>query len=196
MPAITSALVLLKIRKVGSWLFSLAKKIPAKVWPVAGVVLSFYLWGEYKEHKGSNKATAACVADKVKQAAYIRELENKSNQVTTKIETVYVDKVRVVHEKGKDIIRQIPIFVPSDLPDLPGSFRVYYDAAVQGEIPDPARIPEAKPVSVTDVARTTTENFTTCHQERVKFQGLWEWLEKQKALYETPLEDSDSTDNT
>lgn len=186
MPAITSALVLLKIRKVGSWLFSLAKKIPAKVWPVAGVVLSFYLWGEYKEHKGSKEATAMCVADKVKQAAYIKELQGKANQVNTVIETVYQDRIKVIHEKGKDIIRQVPIFVPADLPDLPGSFRVFYDAAVQGRIPDSSEIPNAAAVSVEDVATTTAENFTTCHQYQEQLNA---WIDREEGLqrvYNTP----------
>lgn len=59
-------------------------------------------------------------------------------KITVKTETVYVDRIRVVHEKGQTIIQRIPAMVPADACLLPAGFRLSHDHAAAGTVPDAA----------------------------------------------------------
>jgi hypothetical protein len=51
----------------------------------------------------------AAVQKQVLQVAAIRE---RQAQATVKVVTQYVDRVRVVREKGDTIIKEVPVYVP------------------------------------------------------------------------------------
>ena len=121
-------------------------------------------------------------ASTAKGRKLVEELKKKQVVVTTKIETVYVDKVRTVYERGQTIVKQVPVYVPVDAPDLPGSVRVFHDAAAGGFLPDPARIPDAAPVELATFAGTVASNYTLCHADAVRFAGLQEWVREQQGL--------------
>lgn len=60
-----------------------------------------------------------------------RQQKAAANIVTTVVANAA--KERVIY---RDIIKEIPHYVPTDLPMLPGSFRVLHDAAARGsELP-------------------------------------------------------------
>ena len=48
----------------------------------------------------------------------------KQGQITERIVTQYVDRVKVIREAGETIIKEVPVYVPADSPDLPGGFRL------------------------------------------------------------------------
>lgn len=121
-------------------------------------------------------------ASAAKGRKLVEELKKKQVVVTTKIETVYVDKVRTVYEKGQTIVKQVPVYVPVDAPDLPGSVRVFHDAAAGGFLPDASRIPDAAPVELATFAGAVASNYTLCHADAVRFAGLQEWVLEQQGL--------------
>ena len=81
-------------------------------------------------------------------------------------------KERVIY---RDIIKEIPHYVPIDLPVLPGSFRVLHDAAARGsELPedgDSSGI-DAATVSAETLAETVVENYRACREDRARLEGL------------------------
>ena len=62
--------------------------------------------------KGASHVQAQCdaaIQQRTLQAAAIRE---RQAQATVKVVTEYVDRVRVVREKGQTIIKEVPVYVP------------------------------------------------------------------------------------
>ena len=112
----------------------------------------------------------------------VEKLKKKQVIVTTKIETVYVEKVRTVYEKGETIVKQVPVYVPADAPDLPGPLRVFHDAAAGNFLPDASRIPDAAPVELATFAGTVASNYTQCHVNAVRLEGLQAWVREQQGL--------------
>ena len=73
------------------------------------------------------------------EAAAIRE---RRAQATVKVVTQYVDRVRVVREKGETIIKEVPVYVPVQADaacTINRGFVRLHDAAAAGELPEPAR---------------------------------------------------------
>lgn len=105
-------------------------------------------------------------------------------QATVKVVTKYVDRVQVVREKGADIVREVPVYVPLDAPDLPGGFRLFHDAAARGDLAGAAGRLDAPPVAAQDVARTVAENYTACRLNAEQLTALQEWVGEMRAAAE------------
>jgi hypothetical protein len=78
----------------------------------------------------------AAVQKQTLQAAAIRE---RQAQGTVKVVTQYVDRVRVVCEKGDTIIKEVPVYVPVQADaacTINRGFVRLHDAAAAGEPPE------------------------------------------------------------
>lgn len=151
----------------GRWLLYLA---------LAGaLVLGYFAWadhiGDVREAK--IRAQYAKQAQEVndKRAAIAQPIAAKQVEVQEKIRTVF-----------KTIIKEVPTYVSiNDCPMSPG-FRVFHDAAANGVLPDPSRIPDAALVPAQDVANTVAENYQTCHATAARLTGLQDWVKAQQAV--------------
>lgn len=157
---------------------SIAKKIPWKVWAFAGVIALCFVCYLHGKSVVQTEWDESVERGKV----LLKDLTKNQGKITTKVETVYVDKVKVIHEKGKTIIKEVPVFVGKDECSLSGGFRLLHDAAASSTIPDPTKIPNAAPVSAQAVARTVTENYTTCHETAERLKSLQLWVTQQRFL--------------
>lgn len=157
------AVVLLKI--VGGW--------RAAVFLAAAI--GFALSSHHYHHQ-LGKLQEANAKAKVELVTAAEKLKTAQGKVTVKVVTEYVDRVKTIHERGATIVKEVPIYVPSDSPDMPAGFRVLFDAAAQGVLPDPARIADASPVPAQDVAATTAEDFTICHETAEQLIDLQHWI--------------------
>jgi hypothetical protein len=146
---------------------------------IAAAVIGALLWVYDAGKESKQKDWDAAVARGIIEA---EKLKKKQVIVTTKIETVYVEKVRTVYEKGETIVKQVPVYVPADAPDLPGSLRVFHDAAAGNFLPDASRIPDASPVELATFAGTVASNYTVCHVNSVRLEGLQTWVREQQGL--------------
>lgn len=125
---------------------------------------------------GANRFDAG--AQSVVDAQAIARTGKLEKQIVTndRIVTQFVDRERVIYKTGETIIREVPIYVPDDSCSLPGGFRVLYDAAARGELPDPAEVAHARPVAAQAVAAGTVDNFTTCHANAAQLAALQSWI--------------------
>lgn len=165
-----------------SGLFSLieiARGLPWKLLGILAIVASAFVGG--CQH-GETAVTVKWDAERADTANKLQQLAAKQAQTTTQVVTRYVDRARVVKERGKDIIKEVPIYVSSSSAcDLPGGFRVLHDAAAsQSEFPDPTRAVDARPASVEDVAATVAENYTTYHEVSEQLMALQSWVKQQE----------------
>ena len=106
-------------------------------------------------------------------------------QVTERIVTQYVDRVRIVREQADAIIREVPVYVPQSCdPDgrLPAGWRVLHDAAASGQPADPARTADAQPVAPDAAAETVARNYLTCRETAEQLTALQQWVREQAAV--------------
>ena len=147
---------------------------------VMGVVMALFIgaeWALYVKARNAGRHEIQALWDAQVRAAEQQVLEQKKRQqkAAAKIVTNVVAnnaKERVIY---RDIIKEIPHYVPTDLPLLPGSFRVLHDAAARGsELPeagDSSGI-NAATVSVETLAETVVENYRACREDRARLEGL------------------------
>jgi hypothetical protein len=120
----------------------------------------------------------AAVQQQTLQAAAIRE---RQAQATVKVVTEYVDRVRIVRERGDTIIKEVPVYVPVQADaacTINRGFVRLHDAAAAGELPEPARDADAAAagLALSAVATTVTANYQTCHENAEQLRALQVWI--------------------
>lgn len=143
---------------------------------VLGVALVGFGW-----IKGASHVQAqwdAAIQQQALQTAAIRE---RQSQATVKVVTQYVDRVRIVREKGETIIKEVPVYVPVQADaacTINRGFVRLHDAAAAGDLPEPARDADAAAtgIALSAVAGTVTANYQTCHETAEQLRALQEWI--------------------
>lgn len=116
------------------------------------------------------------------QAAAVRQ---RQAEATVKVVTQYVDRVRVVREKGETIIKEVPVYVPVQVDaacTINRGFVRLHDAAA-GELPEPARDADAASagIALSAVARAVATNYQTCHENAEQLRALQAWVREVSA---------------
>lgn len=159
------------------WLF--LKGIPLWVWAVIALLVAGWLYGQHQYGAGESARQAQWDAQKAKDQAEIARLTALRSKVTVKVETVYVDRIKVVTEKARVIEKVREVFVPTDSGSLPGAFRLFYDGALTGTVPEASAIPDAAPVPIADVADTHARNAELCRIAYATVDGWQSWAAEQ-----------------
>lgn len=120
----------------------------------------------------------AAVQQQILQAAAIRE---RQAQATVKVITEYVDRIRLVREKGDTIIKEVPVYVPVQADaacTIHRGFVRLHDAAAAGELPEPARDADAAAagIALSAVAGTVAANYQSCHENAEQLRALQVWV--------------------
>lgn len=165
---------------------SAAKSVPWRAWLALGaflaLALAFYLYGEHREARGEAKVEKEWAESIARGKRRLDELKAKQSKVTVKVETRYLDRVKVIREKGQTIVREVKVFVPADSCELPGGFRLLHDAAASNTLPDPAGIPDAAAVPAQAAAATVADNYAACHESAERLTSLQDWVRRQQEL--------------
>ena len=120
----------------------------------------------------------AAIQQQALQTATARE---RQAQAVVKVVTEYVDRVRVVREKGDTIIKEVPVYVPVQADaacTINRGFVRLHDAAAAGELPEPARDADAASagIALSAVAGTVAANYQTCHENAEQLRALQVWV--------------------
>lgn len=120
------------------------------------------------------------------QAIKLAEAEARAERVTTKVVTEYVDRVRVVREKAKTIVKEVPVYVTPEADAacvVPRGFVRVHDGAARNEVPGPAADSDdaASGVALSTVAEVTAENYGTYHEVAEQLKALQKWVAEQQA---------------
>ena len=142
-------------------------------------VAALYGFGWYQ---GASSVQERWQAERVEHANVLAKLSAQQAHVTTQVVTEYVDRIKVVREKGKTIVEKVAVYVPIDSCDLPAGFRVLHDAAASGTIPGPAVGADAAAVPASAAAATVAENYSACHQNAEKLRALQLWVSQQESV--------------
>lgn len=131
--------------------------------------------------KGADHVQAVWDAATGKQALQVARVQKKQADATVQVVTHFVDRIKVVHDTGDTIIKEVPKYVPSDSCLLPAGFRVLHDAAASNAVPDPARVTDAQAVAAQDVATTIATNYRQYFELATQLEALQEWVRAQEA---------------
>lgn len=139
--------------------------------------LAGYLWFTH-----ARLESAQARADTAETTATTLRGQLAAAKVSERIVTRYVDRVRVVRERGATITREVPVYVTPQADArcvVPLGFARVHDAAATGtDLPRPAGSADAAPsgVALSAVASTVVDNYTTCHATAAQLAALQEWL--------------------
>lgn len=137
-------------------------------------------YGAARYKAGQASVQSKWDAANAKAQAEIAKLREAANRVTVRTETVYVDRVRTIREKGNEIVRNVPVYVPAGSPDLPGGFRLLHDAAAANEpVPASAGITDAAPVTAQTAAATVVANYAIDAEKSARLTALQDWVRQQ-----------------
>ena len=122
----------------------------------------------------------AAVQQQTLQVATARQ---KQAEATVKVVTQYVDRVRVVRQKGNTIIKEVPVYVPVQADaacTINRGFVRLHNAAAAGELPEPARDADATAagIALSTVAGTVATNYQTCHENAEQLRALQVWARR------------------
>ena len=162
------------------------KKIPLSAWISVGVLCAWIGSTFWAYHEGQAKVQRDWDESVDRGKVLVDQLKKQQVIVTTKVETVYLDRVITIKEKADVIEKQIPILVPDYRSTLSGGFRLLHDAAATSTFPDSTRVSESPPVSVGDVASTVNHNYEQCNIWREQVIGWNTWYDEQLKLYQKP----------
>jgi hypothetical protein len=120
----------------------------------------------------------SAVQQQALQATAVRE---EQAQATVKVVTQYVDRIRVVREKGDTIIKEVPVYVPVQADaacTINRGFVRLHDAAAVGALPEPAQDTDAAAagIALSAVAGTVATNYQTCHETAEQLKALQTWV--------------------
>ena len=153
-------------------------KIPLWIKLLIGVALltGAWMWGRHQ-------VQVKWDASKKEVKTVVRTVVRDQGRVNTVIKTQFVEHIKVVKEKGDNIVQQIPVYISSDSCPLPGGFRILHDAAADNSIPRTAEGTDAAPVPVREAASTIVSNYTTCHKAITNLYDLRDWVRQQREVY-------------
>lgn len=159
--------------------------IKAAIAVALALLLALGLWRVHSYGAARYAAGQADVQTRWNQSiergrAEVERLRTAAGKVTVRTETQYIDRVRVIREKGDAIVREVPVFVPADSPDLPGGWRLLHDAAAAGgPVPAPAGIDDAAAVPAQAAAATVAGNYAIAHETAARLTALQDWVRQQ-----------------
>ncbi len=141
-------------------------------------------WKAYVSGRASGKAEMQALWNEQSLSAEraVRAEEEKNKKIAQQTMSQLAEataKERVIY---RDIIKEVPTYVPSDLPVLPGSFRVLHDAAATGsELPEAGSAGgvDATAVPVIEIAATIAKNYAACRLDQIRLEALHKILRLQ-----------------
>ena len=132
--------------------------------------------------KGLEKSKQVIAEYEAKANAQIAELEKKNSEISNKVITEYVDKVRTVKEKEYVYRDQAQTVVPSRA-ELSSGWVYLHDASAKGLPAVPARSADETSSGIKDnvALGTIVTNYSVCIQNAQQLAGLQQWLNDTKA---------------
>ncbi len=141
-------------------------------------------WGEWKLYAKGRDAGRAEVQARWDKQTQLEQL-TVAQQAATQQKAVDQAMARYEQQRTRerviyrDIIKEVPTYVPSDLPVLPGSFRLLHDAAATGsELPEAGGadgVDEAH-IPVAEIAETIAKNYASCRLDQSRLEALQQIL--------------------
>jgi hypothetical protein len=126
---------------------------------------------------------------KIKETeAKVAVQEKKAAEISTEVVIKYVDRIKIVEGKSREIIKEIPIYI-NEKSDAEcrinnGAIILLNSGASQSAVPITTRDTneEASDVKLSEVVTNIQQNYGTYYQVASQLESLQEWILNQKEL--------------
>lgn len=130
------------------------------------VVLLYGFWHHKVYESGYSAAQQECAKanmEREKEAAKVAETKQDKIVIAA---AKHVQQAAESQRINQSNLAKVDQYAPTDFPPLPGSFRLFHDAAATGEeVSDPTGV-NASSVSLRAVAVTVAENYASCNYDK------------------------------
>lgn len=170
-----------------SGLFSIISVMRGLPWKLIGIlaIVTAALVGGCQY--GAKRVTAQWDAERAQTEIKLQRLAAKQAQTTAQVVTQYVDRVRVVKQRGADIVKEVKVYVPAQADadcTVPHGFVRLHDAAAEGVVPDAPSLADAAPsaIALSTTVATVADNYGRYHAVAEQLKALQQWVREQQAL--------------
>ena len=118
----------------------------------------------------------------------VAKQEVAASELTTEVITKYVDRVKIVEGKTREINKKVPVYITKESDDKctinNGFVSLHNSSASNNEVPNSTGNfnEESTDVKLSTVATTITENYGTYYQVAEQLKSLQDWIKQQKDL--------------
>jgi len=179
--------ILFIIGLVGSIIIKFVKRFSYIAKFAAPLFYILFLAGVYLEGNlnGTSNYLKAVAAFNEK----IKEAEGKSKEVNERIKTVYVDRVQIIKEKGKDNVKYIEKVVTKydNMCTLSNAAIGVHNSASQNEVARSTTGTDegASDVKISELLKTINDNYSIYYQTREQVIAWQTWYNEQKKIFES-----------
>ena len=129
---------------------------------------------------GNKIGVSSCHEAVIEAQRHNIETGIKQAEVSDKIVTKYVDRVKIVKQ---NVIKEVKVYVKDDANImLSPNFRLFHDSSANNEIPSRTSNPDGKAVTVEDLANTIAGNYGNCHENSATLISLQDWVREQSMI--------------
>lgn len=148
---------------------------------IAAIIAAFFVYGSIKYNDGVSDTKLAAKLQ-------VAKTDINSNKVTSQIETRYIDRVQVIHDKGETIIKKVPVYVTKEDNTrciINTGFVRLWNNANGMQVPDPTSVinETSSSVVLADVAAQHAREAGITHETEEQLISLQDWVRKQQAVY-------------
>ena len=156
--------------------------LPYKLLAGAALIVGVFFYGY---SKGSEKAEAELAKFSAKANAQIAELEKKNQEISSKVQVEYVDRVNTIKEK-EYVYRDLAKGSVPTQHTMSNGWVYTHDASASSSDADPTRASDATPSGITDTTALAgiVTNYSRCLPTRQQLISLQRWIEDNRTAIE------------
>ena len=150
---------------------------------IVSVIVVMALAGVY--FKGRHDVNVEWKLEKAEIAAENAKKKAAAGVVTTKIITEYVDRVKVVKQKGDTVTIYVTKWLTPESDSkcmVPNNFVSLHNAAASNGVAVESDNNDSK-IKLSDVAKTVTTNYTSYYEVKEQLTSLQKWIREQQKVY-------------
>jgi hypothetical protein len=168
-------------------IFSIGALIPIQYkMPIVYLSICSMCFGMFMAGASNNESHWA---EKVNQMEVkVAKQEVAAAELTTEVITKYVDRVKIVEGKTREIIKKVPVYITKESDDKcvinNGFVSLHNSSASNNEISNStgSSNEESTDVKLSTIATTVSENYGTYYQVVEQLKSLQDWIKQQKDL--------------
>ena len=105
----------------------------------------------------------------------------KQAEASDKIITKYVDRVKIVQGKSREIIKEVKVYV-QDTCTLSADWRLWHNNAVYNAVSDTTRDFDEETVAPQSALERVAANYGNCHENSATLISLQDWVREQSII--------------
>lgn len=166
-------------------MFNFVRAIPTPYMLLALIALVVSAMG-FGYVKGARHVQDQWDSAVVKDQLTTARIRQRQAAAPVKVVTKYVDRIKVVHETGETIVKEVPVYVSKESDAaciINRGFVRLHDNSASGRLPDAPGATDAAPagIALSTVAATVADNYERCHENAAQLEALQTWVNEMRA---------------